>query len=146
MPAALTDRTGVADRPRASRQVAQVPDYWEQAPERIGYLHPPEPPRDSDTQGLGKSPGFKWPWQQFWQGLRGGQAGGGTGVAHWKHELPSRILIAGERGPLSRHYLDFYEQAPRHAWPGGGVIEYAPSLPLVSVARRLGEPSTGYTA
>lgn len=129
--------TGTADRPRASRQVIQDPQDFQRGPETIGYLHPSEAPRDSDTQGIGKSPGMRWPWMQFFQSLRLVSLSRNY-RGHWNHELPSRLLIAGERGPLDRHYLDYYEQAPRHAWPGGGVIEYPATMPLTNIARRIG--------
>jgi hypothetical protein len=136
--------TGTADRPRGSRQVAQDPYYWYNGPEDVPFVHAPDPPRDSDTQGLGKSPGMRWPWQRFFQSRAPNVAyhSGGTG-GHWRHELPSRILVQGERGPLSANYLNYYEQAPRHVWPGGGVIDYQPSVPVVAIARRIGEAQPG---
>lgn len=130
--------TGTADRPRASRDVAQDPYHWYNGPQSVAYTHVPEAPRDTDTQGYGKSPGMRWPWQRFFQS-RQPSVFTHTG-SHYPHELPSRILIAGERGPLDPHYLDYYEQAPRHVWPGGGVIDYQPSVPVVAIARRIGEP------
>lgn len=138
--------TGTADRPRASRQVAQDPYYWYNGPESLAPVDVGDPPRDSHTQGLGKSPGFRWPWQRFFQS-RQPSVYTHSGASHnFRHELPTRILIAGERGPLDRNYLDFYEQAPRHVWPGGGVIEYQPSVPVVAIARRIGEPQRGVPA
>lgn len=133
--------TGTADRPRGSRDVAQNPYYWYNGPESLAPVDAPDPPRDSHTQGEGKSPGMRWPWQRFFQS-RQPSVFTHTG-SHWPHELPSRILIAGERGPLDPKYLDFYEQAPRHAWPGGGVIDYQPSVPVVAIARRIGEAIPG---
>jgi hypothetical protein len=139
MPAAL--QTGTADRPRASRQVSQTPyDFW---PAGVTTVYAPMQlvPRipDSDTQGEGKSPGHRWPWNIHFQSLA--QSVYRNYRPHYQHELPTRVLIAGERGPLNRHYLDYYEQAPRHAWPGGGVIEYPASSPVVPYARRVGEPT-----
>jgi hypothetical protein len=139
MAAAL--QTGTADRPRASRQVAQTPyDFW---PAGVTTIYAPtqKVPRipDSDTQGEGKSPGHRWPWNIHFQSLA--QSVYRNYRPHFQHELPTRILVAGERGPLDRHYLDYYEQAPRHAWPGGGVIEYPASSPVVPYARRVGEPT-----
>jgi hypothetical protein len=139
--------TGTADRPRASRNVQQQTYEFgrtvEQAP--IAYMYAPDPaPRDTETQGEGKSPGMRWSWQQFFRSkaLTVYRNYG----AHWPHELPSRILIQAERGPLDPNYLNFYEQAPRHTWPGGGVIEYPASSPLVNYARRLGETPGGVAA
>lgn len=139
MPAAL--QTGTADHPRASRGVQQTPyDFW---PAGVTNIYAPTQlvPRipDSDTQGEGKSPGHRWPWNIHFQSLA--QSVYRNYRPHWQHELASRVLIAGERGPLDRHYLDYYEQAPRHAWPGGGVIEYPASSPIVPYARRIGEPT-----
>jgi hypothetical protein len=134
--------TGTADRPRASRQVEQTPyDFWPAGVTTIyaALVQPPERIPDSDTQGEGKSPGHRWPWNIHFQGLA--QSVYRNYRAHFPHELPTRILIQGERGPLDRHYLDYYEQAPRHAWPGGGVIEYPASSPVVPYARRVGEPT-----
>lgn len=134
--------TGTADRPRASRQVAQTPyDFWPAGvTTQLGaVVQPPERIPDSDTQGEGKSPGHRWAWNIHFQGLA--QSVYRNYRPHWQHELSSRVLVAGERGPLDRHYLDYYEQAPRHAWPGGGVIEYPASSPVVPYARRVGEPT-----
>jgi hypothetical protein len=130
--------TGTADRPRASRNVAQDPYHWYNGPESLAPVDVAIPaPRDSNSQGIGKSPGFRWPWQRFFQS-RAPSVFTHTG-SHYPHELPSRILIAGERGPLNPHYLNYYEQAPRHVWPGGGVIDYTPSVPVVAIARRIGQ-------
>lgn len=131
--------TGTADRPRASRQVAQTPYAISHGiVERIAGPVTVEPRiPDSDTQGEGKSPGMRWPYMPYFESLA--QSVFRNYRPHWQHELPSRILVAGERGPLDRHYLDYYEQAPRHAWPGGGVIEYPASAPVVNYARRIGE-------
>ena len=140
MPASL--QTGTADRPRASRQVSQTPyDFWPAGVTSIiaALVQPPERIPDSDTQGEGKSPGHRWPWNIHFQSLA--QSVYRNYRPHWQHELSSRVLIAGERGPLDRHYLDYYEQAPRHAWPGGGIIEYPASSPIVPYARRIGEPT-----
>ena len=135
--------TGTADRPTGSRQVAQVPYLF--TPGFVETLYAPTQPvpriPDSDTQGEGKSPGMRWPWKNFFES-RAPSVYTHTG-SHWPHELPSRVLIAGERGPLDRHYLDFYEQATRHAWPGGGVIEYPATAPVVNYARRIGEAPSG---
>ena len=141
MPAGLA--TGTADRPRASRQVAQTPyDFWPAGVTDVYVpVQPPERIPDSDTQGEGKSPGHRWPWNIHFQSLA--QSVYRNYRPHYPHELASSVLIAGERGPLDRHYLDYYEQAPRHAWPGGGVIEYPASSPVVPYARRIGEPSNG---
>jgi hypothetical protein len=135
--------TGTADRPRASREVLQQTYEFGRSSEILAC--PMEGPReripDSSTQGEGKSPGMRWPWTQFFRSKA--LTPYANYRAHWQHELPSRILIAAERGPLDRNYLDYYEQAPRHTWPGGGVIEYPASSPLVNYARRLGEQPQG---
>lgn len=124
-----------AGLPRRSFAYNQVPYTFEPLKDAKTYTPVTYKPQDSDTQGLGKSPGFRWPWWRFF-------VGSAPSVYHnygfpYRSELPTRILVRGEIGPLSRQYLEYYEQASRHVWPGGGVIEYGPSVPLTAVARRL---------
>lgn len=93
-------------------------------------------PRPSDEQGVGKSPGFRWPWQRTFQALVPKQlkqgAVGATAAGRINPERPERKNWAGS-------YLLYYEQEPRHVWPSGPgrVIEHDEGVPLVAVAPRL---------
>jgi hypothetical protein len=86
----------------------------------------------SEEQGIGKSPGFRWPWFRRWSSR--------APSAYRRYTWPSRYsLPAGrteDRNPIlpwQRTYL----QGNRHAWPGGGIIEYPASQSLTRAVLRL---------
>lgn len=94
-------------------------------------------PIQSDLQGVGKSPGFQWPWVRTFQALVPKVLKqGAVGATAAGRSLPTRP----ERSSWASRYLLYYEQASRHVWPGspGEVIEHPESVPLVSVAPHLG--------
>lgn len=95
-------------------------------------------PISSDEQGIGKSPGYQWPWQRVTEMLVPKQLKqGAVGATAAGRSVPTRPT----RGlSWSGKYLLFYEQANRHQWPGtpGAVIERPASVPLTANAPSLG--------
>jgi hypothetical protein len=94
-------------------------------------------PVQSDQQGVGKSPMFRWPWQKVTEMLvPKAMKQGAVGATAAGRSLPSRP----ERKSWSGKYLLYYEQANRHVWPGtpGSVIERPTSVPFTANVPNLG--------
>jgi hypothetical protein len=86
----------------------------------------------SQEQGIGKSPGMRWPWTRSFSSR--------APSAYRRYTWPNRRTVpAGRyenRNPLypwQRTYL----QGNRHTWPGGGVIEYPASQSLTRAVLRI---------
>lgn len=121
---------------KASRLAADPPMTMREGVTAAALTEIEPAPRPSDEQGVGKSPGFQWPWARTFQALvPKGLKQGAVGSTAAGLQLPSRP----ERGNWASRYLLYYEQAPRHVWPGspGSVIEHPESVPLVTLAPRL---------
>lgn len=121
-----------------SRAANTVPEQGYERSEILPFIELQSPPRPSREQGMGKTPGFQWPWQRVFQSLVPKRAKQG---AAWPNQrlVPTRPEIHG----WGTQYLLFYEQTNRHAWPGGGagpnkhVIEHPQPIPLTALAPRL---------
>ena len=93
-------------------------------------------PVSSDFQGVGKSPGFKWPLRHVEQMLvPKAYKQGAVGATAAGRELPYRP----EKRAWAAAYLAYYEQASRHQWPGspGSVIEHPESVALTRLMQEL---------
>jgi hypothetical protein len=94
-------------------------------------------PRPSDEQGIGKTPGYQWPWSRVFQSLVPKREKQGAAWPN-QHISPTRPEIHG----WGTQYMLYFEQANRHTWPGGGVgaprrvIEHPQTLPLTALAPR----------
>jgi hypothetical protein len=130
----LNERGGEQRQEKERMGVPQ--DQWE-GPTQIAFVDLPEKIRYSDEQGVGKSPGYTWPWQRFWIGLVKQVY---TNYS-WPNprEVPSRM----ERQNNAGAYALMPMQANRHVWPGGGagpnqsIIESPEAVPLTDLARRI---------
>jgi hypothetical protein len=124
-----------ADKARASDYGAYVPvqQPFMQAGTTVFPIQ--LPPMYSEEQGVGKSPGFRWPFHRTW----GRKAPNPTRYRYgWpmRHVLPVGREVTREG--WNSGYLLTYLQGNRHAWPAGGIIEYPRSTLLNPLARRLG--------
>lgn len=73
----------------------------------------------SEEQGVGKSPGMRWPWYRFFSSR--------APSAYRRYTWPSRFSLPAGRVENRNVILPWqgsYLQGNRHAWPTGGVIEY----------------------
>lgn len=86
----------------------------------------------SEEQGIGKSPGMRWPWYRFFTSR--------APSAYRRYTWPSRYsLPAGryeDRNPILP-WQGNYLQGNRHAWPNGGIIEYPRSRSLTQAVLAL---------
>jgi hypothetical protein len=95
-------------------------------------------PISSDEQGVGKSPGFQWPFRDVVQMLvpkvlkQGAVSATNAGRVN-----PSRPL----KRAWAAAYMEYYEQGNRHFWPGspGPVIEHPESVPLGRLVQELSQ-------
>lgn len=122
---------------RGARDAATVPEQGYERAEIPTFIQLQSQPRWSDEQGVGKTPGYQWPWSRVFQSLVPKKARMG---ARWPNQrlTPTRPEIHG----WGSQYLLFYEQTNRHAWPGGwgsprNVIEHPQTVPFTSLAPRL---------
>ena len=132
-------RDPAAIRTVASRSVATVPEQGYEASEIPTFIELQSAPRPSDEQGVGKPPGYQWPWQRRFQSLVPKAERQSASLA-WPNNrrVPTRPEIHG----WGAQYLLFYEQTNRHAWPAGTgaarqTIEHPQTVPWTSLAPRL---------
>jgi hypothetical protein len=125
-----------------SREANTVPEQGYERSMIIPFVDIQEPPRSSDEQGVGKTPGMGTvPWDRIFSSLvpKGLRMTSGSGNAPNLLTTPPRP----ERSGWGTDYLLYYEQKARHLWPGGGVgapqhvIEHPATVPLSALAPRL---------
>lgn len=119
--------------PRASRAQLTVPIHQHTGQVATAPVEIQLPVPQSEFQGIGKSPGFRWPWYRFWQSRKPNRW---RGTWPMKHVNPIGRGYEPQNGSVT--YLETYLQGNRHAWPAGGIIEYPASQSLNTLARRRG--------
>ena len=115
----------VASRAESTSPVTQ-PDPMH-GPDNIQlFQSPPDPPRQSAEQGMGRSPGQRWPHQ--------------THVSQANYDQLSNMgWHPGEVVPVERYGWSaplYYEQAvgSHHVWPVPIVINEAPGSPYTGLS------------
>jgi hypothetical protein len=121
----------------AARTANDPPMAMREGPTAAALTQLTPTPIASDEQGIGKSPGFQWPWMRSFQALVPKiLKQGAVGATAAGLELPTRP----ETRSWADRYLLYYEQTSRHVWPlSPHVIEHDESVPLVTLAPHLGE-------
>lgn len=125
---------------RAPRTAQTVPEQgYERSENVVGFIDIQEAPRPSYEQGFGKTPGlYDWGFRRVFQSLVPKREKQGAGWPNYRH-LPTRPEMQG----WGAAYLLFFEQANRHAWPGGSsgaptrVINHPQTVPFTGYAPRL---------
>lgn len=119
-------------QPRASRAQLTIPIHQHVGQVAISPVEILLPPLQSQEQGIGKSPGFRWPWYRFWESRKPPNR-----RTTWPMRFRNPIGrgLEGQDGSVT--YLQTYLQGNRHAWPGGGIIEYPATQTLNTLAKKV---------